>query len=71
MFQIPLKHKYRTGSTGRSYVRNHNGNGNKKSRKLGNGYSDPYVKTDHVLVLLTSGKKRFFHGADARRVLGN
>lgn len=69
--QVPLKHKYRIGNTGKSYPRNHSGNGAKKKKKLGNGYSDPYVKTDHVLVLLTSGKKRFFHGGDARHILSN
>jgi hypothetical protein len=59
--QIPLKHKYRVGNTGKSYARNHSGNGARKKKKLGVGYSDPYDRTKHVLVLLPSGKKRFFH----------
>lgn len=70
MFQIPLKLKHRTGGSGKSYPRNHSGNGNRKKKKLGAGNSKPYVREDHVLVLLTSGKKRFFHGAEAHTLLG-
>lgn len=67
--QIPLKKKYRGTPGVYGYVRNHSGNGNKKKKKLGVGYSDPYNPKDHVLVLLASGKKRFLHGEAARSAL--
>lgn len=68
--QIPLKKKYRTQDTGRSYSRNHSGNGNKKTKKLGVGNSAPYDRNQHVLVLMTTGKKRFYHGQEALDLLG-
>lgn len=70
MIQIPLKLKHRTGGSGKSYARNHSGNGNKKKKKFGAGNSKPYFRDDHVLVLQTNGKKRFFHYEDAHALLG-
>lgn len=68
--QIPLKKKYRGVPGIYGYARNHSGNGNKKKKKLGNGYSDPYDRNNHVLVLQTNGKKKFYHYEDARSILG-
>lgn len=69
MFQIPLKKKYRGIPGVYGYARNHSGNGNKKKKKLGAGYSDPYNPRDHVLVLLSNGKKRFYHYDEAAKFL--
>lgn len=69
MFQIPLKKKYRGTPGIFGYARNHSGNGAKRKKKLGVGYSDPYDRNSHVLVVQTSGKKRFFHGEEAHSLL--
>lgn len=68
--QIPLKKKYRGTPGVYGYSRNHSGNGAKRKKKLGVGYSDPYIRENHVKVLLTNGKTRFFHGEEARNLLG-
>lgn len=70
MVEIPLKKKYRPTPKVWGYSRTHSGNSSKKKKKLGAGYSDPYVKTDHVLVVDgETGHYRFYHNEAARRIL--
>lgn len=66
--EIPIKKKHIAGKGIYGYSRNHNGNNKKKTKKSFHGYSDPYVREDHVLALLPNGKLRMFHGSDARNI---
>lgn len=67
-FEIPVKKKHIAGKGLYGYPRNHNGNNHKKTKKSFHGYSDPYVREDHVKVLLPNMKVRMFHGSDARHI---
>lgn len=72
MIEIPLKKKYRSGKGMYGYSRNHGGNSNKKVKKIGSsGHFQPYDKRGTVLVLQTNQKVRFFHGEEARQILGD
>lgn len=71
MIQIPLKKKYIASKSLYGYPRTHSGNGRKRSKRVGNsGYSDPYNKRSHVLVLLPNMKLRWVHGELAHKLLG-
>lgn len=72
MLEIPLKRKYTSGKGMYGYRRMHNGNSNRKVKKIGSsGHFQPYDKRAHVLVLQTNQKVRFFHGEEARQILGD
>lgn len=61
--EILLKAKYRPEKIWYGYKRTHNGNGKrvKKNGGFGNGYSDPYLRENHVLVLRDGRKKVWIH----------
>lgn len=69
MVEIKVKKKHIAGKGIYGYSRNHNGNNNKKTKRIGsNGAFQPYDRTQHVLVLMPNMKKRMFHGSDAEHI---
>ena len=67
--QIKLKLKYRWKPRGRFFAV-----GDDNLKKVTHSHSQTtviYNPREHVLYVHPSGKKRFLHGADARRVLGS
>lgn len=68
--KVKKKHIAHKGMYG--YPRQHNGRSAKKVKKIGSsGHFQPYDKRSHVLVLQTNQKVRFFHGDEARQILGD
>lgn len=70
--EIPLKKKYRPENKIWGYPRTHNGNSNKKKKKIGGhvGATHRYNPRDHALHLQPNMKLRMLHYEDAHRILG-
>lgn len=70
--EIPLKKKYRPAAKLYGFPRQHQGNSNKKVKKIGsNGAFQPYDKRSTVLVLENGRHRRWYHGEEAREILGD
>ena len=62
--EIPLKRKYKIPDKLWGYPRGHGGNGNRKIKSSlagRGGYSDPYIKENHILYLKNGRKRTWIH----------
>ena len=70
--EIPVKRKWIASKGMYGYPRTGNGNSHKKVKKIGSSRSyQPYDKRSVVLVLKNGRNKRWFHGDEAKRILGD
>jgi hypothetical protein len=66
--EIPVKKKHIAGKGLYGYPRTHSGNSRKKTKKTFHGYSDPYDKSAHALVLWPNMKTSMVHGGDVAHI---
>jgi hypothetical protein len=67
--EIKVRNKHIAGKGIYGYRRQHNGNNNKKQKRIGsNVHGDPYNREEHVKALMPNMKMKMYHYGDVHHV---